>query len=218
MINKIILFFGLLSLLSCHKEMDRSKPSSLSLSFVESGTFYSFEGNEQVGVLAVDSLKFKSKQYSLSNTLSDSANLFYSTSCGYYVGSDAYLMDFYFTIREDKKHLYEDSLDWHYSDFDSFKNNFEVGDLGFKDFDEIGFGINISLVGATDIWSSSQNVTNHSNYYNSKFVITEIENYYSYEHDKMGLRIFADFDITLYNANSDSLRLEDGSLVMLVTP
>ena len=58
-------------------------------------------------------------------------------------------------------------------------------------------------------------IPTHSNFYNSSFEITAVEKFYYQKQAQDAVRVFANFEATLYNGTGDSLRIDDGSLVML---
>ncbi|CAG5087575.1 hypothetical protein CRYO30217_03517 [Parvicella tangerina] len=123
-----------------------------------------------------------------------------------------------YTVYENEL-LFTDSLaDKQYKYFNDFRNKFFVGEYDFSIQSKEIEGISIESYFNGVFWSSREFDPNHSLFYNSYFEVTDFERFYSYEAKKDGLRVFANFNATLYNGQGDSIRIENADCAMLFVP
>jgi len=211
----IILIIGILG---CDKNTDLEERTSLRLSYQIGDTEYSDEGNETFYRKSEEDLIFGFYNASYSNN--SILQVGYITKVfgtRFKLPKTGRRMDV--EIKKEIDTLLLDSSR-RLKNFNDYEFVFTLGSHLYSDYGPKD-GVSISYWQDGKRWFSgkhfgiNQTVLNHSNFYNSTFEITTVERFYSHAISADVLRVFANFDVTLYNNNSDSLRIENGSFVML---
>jgi hypothetical protein len=107
-----------------------------------------------------------------------------------------------------------------YKIFEDLKNVFLKDSLSFFSSVNNIEGITFNIQEDNDIvWTSfdfinSNSISVHGNFANSYFRIKDVERMYSFGSKSDGVRVFADFQVTLYNEHNDSIVLKNGNCAL----
>ncbi|MCB9188523.1 MAG: hypothetical protein H6600_04655 [Flavobacteriales bacterium] len=201
----------ILVLFSCKKESGEER-NSLWLKCAINDTDYLIESNEGKGIYA-------DSRYIIDydNTGSDSITALLMAYC--LDNNHDYV---FVTIRKTLPPAFYDSISSQveFKSYDDFRDAFPIGDVPFVTLNnDIEDGVIIEYQSDNGVRMSSGNDDfQHSNFVNCSFRITSTERFYSFRHEKDGLRVFANFEATLYNGQGDSIRIEDADCALLFVP
>jgi len=207
----IIVLLTVLILVGCKKEVEVEKSYALSLSFSSENKLYIFDKHDEATYSnrarfgAYKALAFFPELLDFRSTFSE------HTLDG---------VDIRFSFRQTKDSVLLDTAYRRYRNYDDFKKLFTLGTHPFADAWNQS-GLSITYIKNNELWVTERiywnnvPIATHSNFYNSSFEITAVEKFFYEKQSEDAVRVFANFEVTLYNQAGDSLQLEDGSFVML---
>lgn len=194
--------------MSCKKQV-KEDHSAFWMSCKIDGVHYSVESNEGRAI--------NSNTYYYLNTTKDSIS---TTFYGYSLDSN----DTFVTVtfrRSFPTILFDTSLySPSFKSYNDFRSVFQLGVHPFVMLNSDDDGVLLYYQtdkGNTRLGTGNYDV-NHSNFSNCNFEIFAVERYYSSKYKKDGVRVFANFDATLFEGQGDSIRIENAEFALLFVP
>lgn len=218
----IIICISIVFLVSCRKEY-KEVESALWIVYNLDGETVSVEGNE----VSSRSVSFSGAPYIWTNNRfiePYNPNSVDSTQCEFECSTlDTNGNFVWITFRNTlPDYFFEgDSNNLSFKSFNDFRNLFDPGSVEFVKSSGYYFpdGVIVYYQDKDNVvYNTGYDYPNNTNGINSSFEITAAERFYSFEHEKDGLRVFAKFSATLYREPTDSIRIENADCALLFVP